>query len=193
VRTWQRWLIALVLTAVVVAVVIIATIVPHGIIAPIVAASVAIVTLLTPVGGPLVRWLRRRPAPKITHAKQRNLPISSPASRLRDVAKSFDRVAEQYPAGSRVGLRAEDDYRPLLLGALNGLQRTLDLLTDADVNACLDRDSAVVICMIRNRAKDQVAEIQAIIRRDENAESELRRLVESLKQMRDFIRGQVPI
>jgi hypothetical protein len=67
------------------------------------------------------------------------------------------------------------------------------MLADADVDACWDGESGIVVCMLRNRARDQVAEIQDILNRDENAEGELLDLVDSLEQIRDLIREQVPI
>lgn len=192
-RTWQRWLIVLLLIGVAMALIVIATIIPQGIIAAVLTAAAAIATIVSPIGSPLVRWLMRKPAPKAPLTNQGKLPITSPASRLHEVAGVFDHFARQYPAGSCVDPSVEGEDRPRLLSGLNDLQRALSMLSDADLNACLDKDSAVAIRMRRSTVRDQVVGIESVLGRGENVDGELRRLVESVEQIRDFIRERVAI
>jgi hypothetical protein len=130
----------------------------------------------------------RKSTPKALSTEQGKPPIASPASRLREAIDVFDRFAEQYPAGSRVDSSMEGEDRPRLLSALNGLQRALGMLSDTDLHTCLDKDSVVAILMHRNTVRNQVIEIEGVLGRGENVDGELRRLVESLEQIRDFVR-----
>lgn len=191
-RTWQRSLIILLLIGVVVALIAIATVVPHGVIAAVLTAAAAVATIVSPIGSPLVRWLKRKPAPKAPSTKPGKPIVASPASQLREAARVFDCFARQYPPGSCVDPSVEGEDRPRLLSGLNSLQRTLSMLLDVDLHICLDKDSAVAVSMHGKTVRDRVVEVEGALGRGENVDGELRRLVESLEQTRNFIRDHVP-
>ena len=85
------------------------------------------------------------------------------------------------------------DGRTLLQARLVDLETALGTLGDSELKGWPDKGFVVMVRMPRNTAREQVIELRGVLAGGQNADSQLRRLVDSLVQVRDLIRERVPV
>jgi hypothetical protein len=135
-----------------------------------------------PARAPSVSGTPAHPAPSAPGHK------STAASQLRQAARECDRFIGHYAAGARAG----PNGRWLLQARLTDLKTELDALTNAELAACPDKEFVFRFRKPRDKAADQIVELQGILARRGNGDTELGRLVTSVRTVRDLIHKSVP-
>ena len=151
-------------------------------------------------GSPVVpkRPLRAAGPPARAPSVSRQPPRSTPSppdnkptvgSLLHKAARECDRFIGHYEAGASAG--------PigwwLLQAWLTDLKTELDALTDAELAACPNKEFVVRVRTSRDKAADQIMELQGILARRGDVDTELGRLLTSVRRVRDLIQKSVPV
>jgi hypothetical protein len=137
--------------------------------------------------------VRSPPVAPVASPRHRTSPESGLASRLHEVADTFDHFVGLCTGGTRLDSGMEGDRRALLQAWLVDVRRALNVLGDEQLRPWPDKGFVVTVRPRRDSARDLEIELRGILARGERPDAEVRRLVASLVRVRDLIREQVPV
>lgn len=110
------------------------------------------------------------------------------ADRLLKSAALFDGFVRECGAERKV----PGDHRARLLTQLVDLKEALRPLSDAELETWPSTEFVVLVRAPRNRAGEQMTQLQQALSRNEDPDAKLRQLVATLTRVRDLIRVRVP-